>query len=174
MEVSEFNLCMSVLNEIGLAKSPELGPDKMMIWYMFFRKHQYEDLIESILYYSSRNKFYPTIADLLENIKNIRDYKEIIPVSNAWERFMSGDQDNRLYKTASQVGISYYGVKNHPEDNNTPELKERFINIYREILSSEMNKNKKFGEIREVIEVFKIENRNIKRIEDNRRNNEKW
>jgi len=157
MTKQEFALCLKILNDSGLANSPNIDEDLGSVWFMFFRQHYVYDLVAAIIYYIGKNKFYPQVADLLENIRKIREFCSIMPPERAWDSIFSNLLDERVFRAADEANISLYLLKNHPEDYNMADEKAKFDKAYAEKYYYDMGHNETFKDIAGVIGILETE-----------------
>jgi hypothetical protein len=136
MNKSQYKVCLGMLTSAGLANTPKLTMNKTMVWYANFYDVPYKFMAVAIMMHIRKNKFYPTIAELLELVDIVSKYNDIINGEKAWQILTGGGNTDLLYNFVDVRNIlsimgTYMKIGGKiPDEINTEQNKMKFIEKY--------------------------------------------
>lgn len=150
MNKNELKNGIKILTKSGLPNMPEFDRDTLYVWYLFLGEYSYKDFILAIMITISRNRFFPTISELLKLMLNQKIYPNKYTI---WEEFKIKDKNelNPLIKKAFKIaGIDRYYLKDVTSDTAQRFLRPKVEKIYQQLID-ELNDIKQLNRIEKVI-----------------------
>jgi len=168
MEKNEFLVGMSILDESNLVNTVHFDKKMASFWYQYFKNHNYGNFIVTIMRYISKNKFYPTISDLLSGLKEVVYYNSLLmPPEKAWDDLEKGNGNVLSHKILRETGISI-GFDGNLVINDEG-ARRRFIINYKAHVGIEKKKGN-VSEVRDTVDLVKsIGISNVKGLADTKK-----
>jgi len=153
MTKNEFMVGMSILDEADMVNTVKFNKVNMALWFVFFKNHEYSHFIVAVMKYMSKNKFYPTISDLLSGIDDVINYNTLLQSpEDAWDDLEKCRGSELAYKMADESGIT---ISIDRKLVITDEgARRRFLIFYKAYVKSELSK-KGISQISDTVELIK-------------------
>ena len=134
MTKQDFALSVNALSE---AYRKEITKPMLKVWYMYFSEISKDDLVRAILVYIKNNRFFPTVAELLDLIGtggNKHPHPE-----QAWFNFTDKNEEtDPLVRRAFKIAkVDSYKAGNASSDTVYRYMKPQVMKIYQQLLAEE-------------------------------------